>query len=91
MALKIKKKPFNSVWICADSQEELGNTFMRFQEYYESPKQFEINWEKIAADVKEAALMVEAKYEKDDGPLTTEQLEQIQLTAPKPKRTRKAK
>lgn len=61
------------------------------REYYESPKQFEINWEKIAADVKEAALMVEANYEKDDGPLTTEQLEQIQLTAPKPKRTRKAK
>jgi hypothetical protein len=38
MGLKIKKQPFNSVWICADSQEELGNTFMRFQEYYESPR-----------------------------------------------------
>lgn len=38
MALKVKKQPFNSVWICADSQEELGNTFMRFQEYYESPR-----------------------------------------------------
>lgn len=38
MSLKIKKQPFNSVWISADSQEELGNTFMRFQEYYEGPK-----------------------------------------------------
>lgn len=38
MSLKTKKQPFNSVWICADSQEELGNTFIRFQEYYESPK-----------------------------------------------------
>jgi len=37
MALQIKKQPFNSVWVCADSQEELGNTFIRFQEYYESP------------------------------------------------------
>lgn len=35
--LKIKKKPYNSVWISADSQEELGETFIRFQEYYESP------------------------------------------------------
>ena len=38
MSLKIKKQPFNSVWVCADSQEQLGNTFMRFQEYYESPR-----------------------------------------------------
>lgn len=34
--LKVKKQPYNSVWISADSQEELGLTFMRFQEYYES-------------------------------------------------------
>ena len=38
MSLKVKKQPFNSVWISAESQEELGNTFMRFQEYYESPQ-----------------------------------------------------
>jgi len=38
MAITLKKQPFNSVWICADSQDELGNTFLRFQEYYESPK-----------------------------------------------------
>ena len=30
------KKPYNSVWVWADTQEELGLTFMRFQEYYES-------------------------------------------------------
>jgi hypothetical protein len=30
-------KPNNSIWIKASSQEELGNTFIRFQEYYESP------------------------------------------------------
>ena len=35
--LKIKKQPYNSVWISADSQKELGETFIRFQEYYESP------------------------------------------------------
>jgi hypothetical protein len=35
--LKIKTQPYNSVWISADSQEELGRTFIRFQEYYESP------------------------------------------------------
>jgi hypothetical protein len=34
--LTIKSQPYNSVWISADSQEELGLTFMRFQEYYES-------------------------------------------------------
>lgn len=38
MALSIKKQPFNSVWIRADSQDELGNTFIRFQEYYEGPQ-----------------------------------------------------
>lgn len=35
--LKIKKQPYNSVWISADSIEELATTFMRFQEHYESP------------------------------------------------------
>lgn len=35
--LKLKKQPYNSVWISADSQKELGETFVRFQEYYESP------------------------------------------------------
>lgn len=35
--LKVKSQPFNSVWISADTQQELGNTFIRFQEYYESP------------------------------------------------------
>lgn len=35
--LKLKKQPYNSVWISADSQIELGETFIRFQEYYESP------------------------------------------------------
>lgn len=35
--LHIKSQPYNSVWVWADSQEELGLTFMRFQEYYESP------------------------------------------------------
>jgi len=34
--LKLKKQPYNSVWISADSQRELGETFIRFQEYYES-------------------------------------------------------
>lgn len=32
-----KQQPYNSVWVWADSQEELGLTFMRFQEHYESP------------------------------------------------------
>lgn len=31
-----KQQPYKSVWIWADSQEELGLTFMRFQEFYES-------------------------------------------------------
>jgi hypothetical protein len=35
--LKIKSQPYNSVWVCADTQEELGCTFIRFQEFYESP------------------------------------------------------
>jgi hypothetical protein len=35
--LKLTSQPYNSVWICADNQEELGRTFMRFQEFYESP------------------------------------------------------
>ena len=34
--LNIKIQPYNSVWVTADSQEELGLTFMRFQEHYES-------------------------------------------------------
>lgn len=34
--LHITKQPYNSVWIKADSQDELGLTFMRFQEHYES-------------------------------------------------------
>lgn len=38
MSLKAQKQKFSSVWISADSQEELGNTFIRFQEYYESPQ-----------------------------------------------------
>lgn len=37
MSLNCKQQPYNSVWVWADSQEELGLTFMRFQEYYESP------------------------------------------------------
>lgn len=35
--LRYKAQKYNSVWIWADSQSELGNTFIRFQEYYESP------------------------------------------------------
>ncbi len=34
--LHCKKQPYNSVWISADTQQELGETFIRFQEYYES-------------------------------------------------------
>jgi hypothetical protein len=37
--LKLKKQPYNSIWISADSQRELGETFIRFQEYYESDNQ----------------------------------------------------
>ena len=39
MSLKIKKQPYNSVWVSADSQKELGETFIRFQEHYESNNQ----------------------------------------------------
>lgn len=35
--LKVKQQPHNSVWVSADSQHELALTFMRFQEFYESP------------------------------------------------------
>lgn len=35
--LRYKPQKYNSVWIWADSQAELGNAFMRFQEHYESP------------------------------------------------------
>lgn len=35
--IKAKTQPYNSVWISADSQKELGETFIRFQEFYESP------------------------------------------------------
>lgn len=35
--LKIHKQPYNSIWVSAESQKELGETFIRFQEYYESP------------------------------------------------------
>lgn len=38
MCLKVQKQPFNSVCISASSTEELANTFIRFQEYYESPR-----------------------------------------------------
>lgn len=33
--LNCKKQPYNSIWVWADSQDELGMTFMRFQEFYE--------------------------------------------------------
>jgi hypothetical protein len=38
MSLKLKKQPFNSVWISASSKKELADTFIRFQEHYENPK-----------------------------------------------------
>lgn len=37
--LKLKKQPYNAVWVSADSQKELGETFIRFQEFYESPSE----------------------------------------------------
>lgn len=37
--LHIKPQKFNSVLVSADSQEELAQTFMRFQEHYESPNE----------------------------------------------------
>ena len=36
--LTVSKQPHNSVWIKADSQKELADTFIRFQEHYESPQ-----------------------------------------------------
>jgi len=42
--LKPKQQKYNSIWISADSQEELNVAFMRFAEYYESPnKKFRNN------------------------------------------------
>lgn len=35
--LRVKTQPYNSVLVCADSQEELNVTFMRFTEFYENP------------------------------------------------------
>jgi hypothetical protein len=35
--LRAKKSKYNSILISADSNKELGDTFMRFQEHYESP------------------------------------------------------
>lgn len=35
--LKVKQQKYNSIWVSADSQEELTITFMRFSEFYESP------------------------------------------------------
>jgi hypothetical protein len=37
MSLKIEQQPYNTIWVSADSQKQLGETFIRFQEYYESP------------------------------------------------------
>jgi hypothetical protein len=37
LMLKVKQQKYNTVWISADSQEELTITFMRFTEFYESP------------------------------------------------------
>lgn len=34
--LHCEQQPYNSIWIWADSQDELGLTFMRPQEHYES-------------------------------------------------------
>jgi len=42
--LRAKQQKYNSVWVSADSQEELNITFMRFTEHYESPsKKFRNN------------------------------------------------
>ena len=35
--LRLKKQPYNAVLISADSREELAESFLRFQEHYESP------------------------------------------------------
>lgn len=54
------------------------------REYYEPPKQYEIDWNKIAADVREAAIILEQpKYEQDNGPLNKNQLKQIQKSTRK--------
>ena len=53
-------------------------------------KQYEIDWNKIAEDVKAAAEMIK-NYEQDDGPLTTNQIKQIKASAPKPKKLKKVK
>lgn len=55
------------------------------EETLEPLKQYEIDWDKIAADVREAALLVEQQYEQDDGPLTDAQIDQIKKTARKPR------
>lgn len=52
------------------------------REYFEPLKQYEINWQHIANNVKQAAEMIK-NYEKDDGPLTKSQLKQIKKSAPK--------
>ena len=59
------------------------------REYYEPIKQYEINWDKIAENVRAAAELVKEGYPPDDGPLTDNQIRQIKETAPKPKRSRK--
>lgn len=35
--LRLKKQPYNAVLISADTREELAESFLRFQEHYESP------------------------------------------------------
>jgi hypothetical protein len=52
-------------------------------------KQYEIDWNKIAEDVRAAAELVKEGYPPDDGPLTKDQIRQIKESAPKPKRSRK--
>ena len=58
-------------------------------EVLEPIKQYEINWDKIAEDVRAAAELVKKGYPPDDGPLTDNQIRQIKESAPKPKRSRK--
>lgn len=50
--------------------------------------QYEINWQKIADDVRAAGEMIK-NYPQDDGPLTDDQIRQIKETAPKFKKTKK--
>ena len=59
-------------------------------EVLEPIRQYEINWDKIAEDVKAAAEMIK-NYEQDDGPLTKNQIKQIKASAPKPKKLKKVK